>query len=65
MLVHRVTFMNHSKMNADERRYVPPSRPYEPPEHREGVKYSTSNEPCEVLAGGNSVRQAAMPVACG
>jgi hypothetical protein len=51
MLVHRVTFMNHSKMNADERRYVPPSRPYEPPEHREDVKYSTSNEPCEVLIG--------------
>jgi hypothetical protein len=51
MLVHRVTFMNHRKMSADERRYVASSRPYEPPEHREGVKYSTSNEPCEVLIG--------------
>jgi hypothetical protein len=47
----RVTFMNHSKMNADGRRYVPPSKPYEPLEHREGVKYSTSNEPCEVRMG--------------
>jgi len=44
-LTHPVTFMDHRKMSADEQRYVRPPRQYEVPSFREGMKYSTSNEP--------------------
>ena len=45
ILTHPVAFMDHRKMSADEQRYVRPPRQYELPSFREGMKYSTSNEP--------------------
>jgi hypothetical protein len=34
-----------SRMGPDEERYIAPPRPYELPEYRKGMKYSTSKEP--------------------
>ncbi|HYC19153.1 MAG TPA: transglutaminase-like domain-containing protein [Candidatus Bathyarchaeia archaeon] len=34
------------RMGSDEERYVAPPRPYELPEYRKGMRYSTSKEPC-------------------
>jgi Transglutaminase-like superfamily len=45
ILTHPATFMDHRKMSADEQRYVRPPRQYELPLFREGMQYSTSNEP--------------------
>ncbi len=33
------------RLGVDEERFVPPPRPYELPEYRKGMKYSTSKEP--------------------
>ncbi|MDD1721262.1 MAG: transglutaminase domain-containing protein, partial [Euryarchaeota archaeon] len=45
ILTHPVTFVRNRKMRPDEQRYVRPPRRYELPVFREGMKYSTSNEP--------------------
>jgi len=45
ILAHPVTFTHRRKMSPDEQRYVHPSRPYEIPSFRTGMKYSTSHKP--------------------